>query len=88
MREHCVKKKTDNVSVISSPGLEFIGHFNPKSGSGSHNRDTLCELLDQKGVIFRPTLQVVNLDGTSTNTGPEERMAAHLEEELTRALKR
>ena len=84
----CVKKKTDNVSVISSPDLEFIGHFIPESGSGSHNKDSLCELLDQRGVIFRPTLQVVNLDGTSTNTGPEEGMAAHIEEELGRALQR
>ena len=81
-----VKKKCDNVSVISTPEGEFIGHFVPESGSGNHNMVALTELLDQRGISFRPSLELVNLDGTATNTGPDLGLASQLEEELGRPL--
>ena len=55
-----VKKKCDNVSVIATPEGEFIGHFVPESGSGNHNMVALTELLDQRGISFRGSLELVN----------------------------
>ena len=81
-----VKKKIDNVSVISTPDGIFIGHFVPESGSGCHNREALCDLLDRRGIDFRLSLVLLNLDGTSTNTGGDLGLAAQLEEEFERAL--
>ena len=81
-----VKKKTDNVSVISAPDGYPIGHFVPESGSGFHNKEALCDFLDHRGILFRRSLEMLNLDGTSTNTGSEEGFAPHLEEELERPL--
>ena len=81
-----VKKKTDNISVLSTPGNEFIGHFVPESGTGRHNKDALIEFLEHRGIIFRLTLEFLNVDGTPTNTGHTEGLIAQLEEELGRPL--
>ena len=81
-----VKKKTDNISVLSSPENEFIGHYVPESGTGRHNTVALIEFLDERGIVYRRTLELVNADGTPTNTGHVEGLLALLEEELGRPL--
>ena len=64
-----VSKKMENVTVISSPDYNYIGHFNPVSGRGEDTRVALFELLERRGVVYKETLSIVNLDGTATNNG-------------------
>ena len=44
--------------------------------------------MDRRGISFRSTLEELNLDGTPTNSGCEEGLAALTEEELGREVQR
>ena len=81
-----VIKKAENVTVISCPDKDYIGHYIPESGTSLHNLNGLLEFLERRGLIFRDSLQVINLDGTATNTGPKGGLLSLIEENIKRPI--
>ena len=86
-RRRASKEEKDNITVCQSPCGSYLGHFQPPNSTGKSMCDSLVSLFDEREIVYKDA-EVINIDGTRTNTGLENGMVAHLEEHMGRPLQR
>lgn len=77
---------TNNITIVSGPEEQYIGHYTTVDGTGESMFDGFVVFADSRGIVFIETLEALNLDGTGTNTGPDNGFATRLENYIERPL--